>query len=93
MATPAAYRVNADGSLTITGFAHAVRIGPAEARYEQAFGPRGADGQWAGPVPVRCTACDAEASFHTRSEPRGQELVFLHYRCANCGDHYIEPFD
>lgn len=88
------YRTNADGSITILGFSHSVRIGAREAHYQQRWGPRGPDGlAWEGPIPSRCGVCGEAASFRTRSEPRDPELVFIHYRCANCGDHSIEPFD
>lgn len=93
MTAPVSYRTNADGSVTVTGFAHAVRIGPREARYQQAFGARDATGAWAGPEAVSCGNCGAEAAFQTRSEPKGPELIFLHYHCAACGARDIEPFD
>lgn len=93
MADPAAYRVNADDSITVLGFKHAVRIGRLEVAYDRAFGPRGADGEWAGPEPTTCSDCGAPASFRTRSEPRGEELVLMHYQCGDCGVRDIEPFD
>lgn len=91
---PAAYRRNANGTVTITGFAKSVIISKAYAERGSIFEEtKPGSGVWVGPVPSDCYSCRAPALFATKSVRRGEELLVITYKCANCGfsdDDYLD---
>ena len=92
MSNPVAYIDNANGSVTVRGFARRVRISAAVVRMGRAW-DKSLPGGWTGPKPEACPGCGVDAYFHTRSVPRGEELVLVYYECANCGKCDTEPMD
>lgn len=91
---PAPYRQNANGTITVQGFRRKVVISAATAEAAKiwATAKSGSD-HWSGPVPGECPECRQPSCFKTKSVRRGEELLIITYRCANCGHTDIDYLD
>lgn len=89
---PAAYRQNANGTVTVTGFAKPVIIAKHIVEHGKIFNADAA-GRWTGPIPSQCYTCSQPAYFQTKSVRQGEELLVITYKCANCGASDVDYLD
>ena len=80
------FRQNADGSVTITGHRHPVRISKRRVSIARLYGQET-------PRPDTCWSCKAKAMYIVSERRGGPELTWITYQCGECGMKEVEPFD
>ena len=80
------YVENSDGSITILGFPHKVRMSARAVSWWNNF-PAGV--RWTGPDAGWCMACGRRGTFRTDRAPAGS----VSHECAICGDRFTESME
>jgi hypothetical protein len=86
------WKQNKDGSVTVSGPVHKVRLSAAEVRASKMWAQLGNE-SWAGPKAGQCPLCSEMALFQTKSQARGPEVVFITFKCAACGQEDYDVMD
>jgi hypothetical protein len=86
------WKENKDGSVTVSGPVHKVRLSAAEVRASKMWAQLGKE-PWAGPQASQCPLCSEMSLFEIKSQPRGPEVVVITFKCAACGQEDYDVMD